>query len=129
MTVAQTEIETATCLRLRSHLRNASAWQAGQTPSAVTDEACCLTGSLFYLDVITPALLRSISSGIQSATILVFKDWRQERNRYDSPWRFRLANVSEMIQSDNAPTIARRFLSDRNRARASAPMVEGVTEE
>jgi len=40
----------------------------------------------------------------------------------------RLATVSEMIQSCSAPTIARCFLSDRNRARAGARVVERFTE-
>lgn len=40
----------------------------------------------------------------------------------------RLATVSEMIQSCSAPTSARCFLSDGNRARAGARVVEGFTE-
>ena len=40
----------------------------------------------------------------------------------------RLATVSEMIQSCSAPTIARCLLSDGNRARAGARVVERFTE-
>ena len=40
----------------------------------------------------------------------------------------RLATVSEMIQSCSASTIARCFLSDGNRARAGARVVERFTE-
>src|SRR5437870_13237310 len=43
--------------------------------------------------------------------------------------RFCLLNVSEMIQSSSAQTIACGFLSDRSRARAGARMVKSITEK
>ena len=54
--------------------------------------------------------------------------YRSSSSAAESLLENRLATVSEMIQSCSAPIVARRFLSDGNRARAGARVVEGFTE-
>jgi phage-related protein len=89
--------------------------------------ACATDPSkLLVMIEISPAK-RLCQARTRSAISENLPHWSRRRS-IDRNTNYCLPCVSEMIQSCSGPTIGRRFLSDRSRARAGARVVERFTE-